>query len=240
MRAVSLVPSITETLRAWGLDPVACTRYCEQPDLLHVGGTKNPDLEAIAALQPDVVLLDKVENRKEDAEALEARGLVVVALNVERLGDVPREMAVLAETVRLPAALAEACAVSPLAAPETEESTMAVFVPIWRRPWMTIGANTYGSTLLEHLGARNVYKDAQADFPEVTLDDVQRRSPDLILVPSEPYEFEDRHLSELADIAPVQRLDGQDLFWWGARTPGALERLSTSIENTSHDRNQNP
>ena len=48
MRVVSLVPSVTETVLAWGVTPVAVTRFCEQPDLVQVGGTKDPDLEAIA------------------------------------------------------------------------------------------------------------------------------------------------------------------------------------------------
>ena len=75
MRVVSLVPSVTETLLAWGIEPVACTRFCEQPDLPHVGGTKDPDLASIIGLAPDLVVLDREENRKEDAEALASAGM---------------------------------------------------------------------------------------------------------------------------------------------------------------------
>ena len=49
VRVVSLVPSVTETLLAWGVDVVACTRFCEQPALTHVGGTKDPAIDAIVA-----------------------------------------------------------------------------------------------------------------------------------------------------------------------------------------------
>ena len=69
MDVVSLVPSVTETLLAWGIKPVACTRFCEQPTLAHVGGTKDPDIGQIVALQPDLVLLDLSVN--------EARGLSI-------------------------------------------------------------------------------------------------------------------------------------------------------------------
>ena len=69
MRVVSLVPSSTETLLALGVDVVACTRFCEQPAIPHVGGTKNPDIAAIVALAPDLVVLDEEENRREDADA---------------------------------------------------------------------------------------------------------------------------------------------------------------------------
>ena len=71
-RLVSLVPSATETLLALGADVVACTRFCEQPAARHVGGTKNPDVAAIVALAPDVVVVDEEENRREDADALAA------------------------------------------------------------------------------------------------------------------------------------------------------------------------
>ena len=87
MKIVSLVPSVTETLLAWDITPVACTRYCEQPDLRHVGGTKNPDVDAIIALSPDLVVLDAEENRREDHDALVAAGISVHALRrAERRG----------------------------------------------------------------------------------------------------------------------------------------------------------
>ena len=70
MRVVSLVPSSTETLLALAADVVACTRFCEQPDLFHVGGTKNPDIDAIVELRPDLVVMDREENRIEDHDAL--------------------------------------------------------------------------------------------------------------------------------------------------------------------------
>ena len=75
MRVVSLVPSVTETLLAWGVVPVAVTRFCLQPQLAAVGGTKDPDLARIVALAPDLVVMDDEENRRDDAEALEAAGL---------------------------------------------------------------------------------------------------------------------------------------------------------------------
>ena len=82
MRVVSLVPSSTETLLALGGDVVACSRFCEQPDIAHVGGTKNPDIDAIVALAPDLVVLDREENRLEDHDALVAAGLSVFVSDV--------------------------------------------------------------------------------------------------------------------------------------------------------------
>ena len=226
VRAVSLVPSITESLLAWGVTPVACTKYCEQPQLAHIGGTKNPDIPAIVALEPDVVLVDRVENRKEDADALTSFGVNVVDIDVQLLSDVGSQMAIVAEAVGL--------AVPVIEVPISQPVGRTAFVPIWRRPWMTIGANTYGSSLLDALGVGNVFADSATDFPEVRFADVIARSPDLVLVPSEPYEFKAEHLHELAVVdAEIIEIDGQDLFWWGSRTPAAFERLARRLHRTS-------
>jgi ABC-type Fe3+-hydroxamate transport system substrate-binding protein len=226
-RVVSLLPSVTETLRAWGADPVACTRFCEQPDLPHVGGTKDPDIAAIVALRPDLVVVDEEENRREDADALAAAGLEVLVTAVRSVADVAPTLDRLAAAVSVVLA-----AGSGDPAPESPAETgLRAFVPIWRRPWMTINGDTYGSSLLEAVGVVNVYADDADRYPTIAdLDDVRRRRPDRVLAPSEPYPFAERHRAELESVAPATFVDGQDLFWWGVRTPAAIERLRSSIE----------
>ena len=98
-RVVSLVPSVTETLLAWDVVPVAVTRFCEAPGVLTVGGTKNPDLAAIQALTPDLVVMDKEENRLGDAEWLEANGMVLHVTHVRTLDDVEPTLTALARAV---------------------------------------------------------------------------------------------------------------------------------------------
>lgn len=221
MRVVSLVPSVTETLSAWGLEPIACTRFCERRDLRHVGGTKNPEIESIVTLAPDLVVLDQQENRREDAEALAAAGLRLLAMDVRSVDGLHDELVDLARAVGLPEPTSITADADPI--------ELTAFVPIWRRPWMTVGPLTYGSAVLAAIGVRNAFGDAATDYPEVTLDEVARASPDVVLVPTEPYSFTDEHLGELAHLAPVRRIDGQDLFWWGSRTPGAIERLRAAL-----------
>lgn len=232
-RVVSLVPSFTESLRAWGLDPVACTRYCEQPDLPTVGGTKNPDIDAIVALRPQLVLLDKEENRREDAEEMASRGLELFVSDVRNVAQVKDVLDRLATALGLPPQTGRWPTIP---VPGSVLVTRRAFVPIWRRPWMTIGADTYGSTVLAALGIANIAAEIVAntpeltgDYPEVTLDQIAALGPDVILVPSEPYDFEPEHLEPLAELAPVVLIDGQDLFWWGTRTPEALARLGQSL-----------
>ena len=146
LRVVSLVPSATETLLAWGVRPLAVTRFCEQGDRFPtVGGTKDPDVEGIGRLSPDLVVVCDQENRLPDFEALVALGLAVHVISITALGDVEPQMIALAEALGLPAALGAACGLT------TDSTTvtpiaMRAYVPIWRRPWMTIGDDTYGAS----------------------------------------------------------------------------------------------
>lgn len=223
MRVVSVVPSVTETLAAWGVEPIACTRYCERPDLVHIGGTKNPDIDAIVNLGPDLVVMDVEENRRDDAAALTAAGCNVLALHVDSVEGLPAQLARLAEAVGVPAPEWPV-----MARPSTG---LRAVVPIWRRPWMTVSAATYGSSLLALLGVENVAATASVPYPEFTIDEMRAAHPDVVLVPSEPYEFTDAHLAELSVIAPTVRVDGRDLFWWGARTPDAIRRLGQVVDD---------
>jgi ABC-type Fe3+-hydroxamate transport system substrate-binding protein len=219
MRVVSLVPSVTETLLAWGVVPVACTRFCEQPALRHVGGTKNPDVAAIVDLAPDLVVVDEEENRREDHDALVVAGIAVHVLAVRSVADLDLQLPALAEQVG-----GTWVPLGAVTAPPTAPMRRA-FVPIWRRPWMALGRPTYGASLLDALGYAVVPADA-GPYPTVELASMQAREVDVVLAPSEPYEFRDAHLEELRQVAPTMRVDGHDLLWWGERTRGALDRLA--------------
>lgn len=225
MRVVSLVPSVTESLLAWGVEPVACTRFCEQPGLRHVGGTKDPDVDAIVGLAPDVVVVDREENRRVDAEEMTRRGLRVVDLHVTDLDSAARETARLAELVgvRFVPSLGRA----------PKRPTIRAFVPIWRRPWMTINAATYGASLLASIGVSVSHADASVAYPEVPADELGGLATDrgvgVVLLPTEPYAFAERHVGEIREltgIEDVRIIDGRDLFWWGVRSAGAGERLA--------------
>lgn len=218
MRVVSLVPSVTETLLAWGVEPVACTRFCEQPSLHHVGGTKDPDVAAVVALAPELVVVNDEENRREDADALVAAGLDVHVVVVRTVHDVAPALAQLADRLGV--------AFDAWTLPETRQVTRRAFVPIWRRPWMTLNVDTYGSSLLRLLGVDNVFADEPDRYPTTSLEEASARDADVVLAPTEPYPFGERHVDELSAVAPVELVDGKDLFWWGVRTPAAVARLA--------------
>lgn len=222
LRVVSLVPSVTETLLAWDVVPVACTRFCEQPSIQSIGGTKNPEVDDIVALAPDLVVVNDEENRREDAGALAAAGLQVHSCSPRSVGDVAPAMAALAAALGLGVEIEAADdPLPPLG--------LRAFVPIWRRPWMTLAADTYGSSLLDSFGVRNAFGDSGDRYPVVDLADVAERGCDVVLAPTEPYAFKPFHLEVFRPIAPVVEVDGQDLFWWGVRTPAARRRLHAAL-----------
>jgi ABC-type Fe3+-hydroxamate transport system substrate-binding protein len=236
LRVVSLVPSVTETVLAWGVEPVAVTRFCEQPGFRTVGGTKNPDVEAIVALAPDLVVMDEEENRREDAEALVGAGVRVHVTAVRAVADVDPCLDALADAVGVERPPSERATFHRIDIDVVESERPRVFVPIWRRPWMTVTGDTYGSSILAAAGFANVFGDADhtrpatGRYPAVTLDQVAALAPDLVLLPSEPYPFTERHRAEFELVdAEVRFVDGRDVFWWGSRTPGAIQRLRQSI-----------
>jgi ABC-type Fe3+-hydroxamate transport system substrate-binding protein len=220
-RVVSLVPSVTETLLAWGIRPVACTRFCEQPDLPHVGGTKDPVIRDIVDLAPDLVVVDEEENRRQDHDELVAAGIPVHVLAVRDLAGLNSQMTSLAAAVG---------AVWEPVGPAVEPApTRLAWVPIWKRPWMALGEPTYGSAVLRALGIANLAAAAGA-YPEVDPEAARDAGADLVVAPSEPYPFGERHRGELERAArDVRFVDGRDLLWWGTRTRGALERLATAL-----------
>lgn len=224
MRVVSLVPSATETLLAWGIAPVAVTRFCEQPDLLAVGGTKDPDIEAIVRLAPDLVVLCDEENRREDADALTASGIAIHVISIRDVGGVRPAMDDLAGALGVTVDVDAPDRTTPV--PER-----TAFVPIWRRPYMTMSSDTYGSSMLATLGIATAFGDRADRYPPVTLEEAKGARPDLVVAPSEPYPFRERHRAELATVAPVVFVDGQDLFWWGHRSGAAQRRLRAQLSS---------
>ncbi len=236
IKVVSLVPSATETLLALGVTPLACTRFCEQPGLPTVGGTKDPDVAAIALLEPDLVVVNDEENRFDDVDRLRKLGVPVHEMSPRSVAEVGPAVAALAAAVGAgvpePFGPAEWRAWLEDRRSRRRGEPRRTFVLVWRRPWMTLAGDTYGSSLLALLGCFNVFTGQGPRYPTVELSDAAGRRPDLVLLPTEPYSFKEKHVPEVAGGVPgaeIAIVDGQDLFWWGIRTPGAVDRLAAAL-----------
>ncbi len=224
---------------------VGCTRYCTEParalrDVARVGGTKNPDLEAILALAPDLVIGNAEENRAEDLGALAAR--------VPTLVQTPRSVP---EAARALAALAARLGLSEAAAPFVERVTSLlaeptpangprVYYAIWRKPWMTVGAGTFVADVLGRCGAQPMGaapgcpEDREARYPEVTPAAAVEAGVDLVLLASEPWAFDAAQRDEVAAArlfgdADVRLVDGRDFCWHGVRMAAGLARARAAL-----------
>ena len=242
-RVVSLVPSASETLVALGVVPIACTRFCELAGVQTVGGTKRPDVRAIVDLAPDLVVVNDEENRWSDAAELIDAGVAVHSMSPRSVHDVGGEVRALASRLDVGVPF-------PFGGDDWDGWVATVltprwydaFVAVWRRPWMSLASDTYGASLLDVLGVGNVFADSFDRYPEVTLEEVAARAPNLVILPSEPYEFGPEHAREIELVVsgvPIAFVDGRDLFWWGIRTPAAAGRIAAVLAGP-HGRGRAP
>nr|WP_221629292.1 helical backbone metal receptor [Humibacillus xanthopallidus] len=231
-RVVSLVPSITEALAATCPERlVGATDWCTHPSDLavhRVRGTKNPDLKAIAALEPDLVVANKEENRELDVQRLRASGIPVWVTDIETVPgalDSLERLFTKALGVPVPAWPDEARAEWDTPAPDP---TLEVAVAIWRDPWMAVGRNTFTGDVVSRLGCRNVLGGHADRYPHVELADLDRDGV-VVLLPDEPYVFTADDGPEAFSRARTALVSGRLLTWYGPSLVGARAALTQAV-----------
>jgi ABC-type Fe3+-hydroxamate transport system substrate-binding protein len=274
-RVVSLVPSDTLTLADLGCGSalVGRTDYCELPaDLVRgvpsVGGTKNPSVEKILALSPDLIVANQEENTKRDLEKLAQAGVRVFVSFPRRVADGLAHMARLARIFQVDRdeAVRSLCRAGYDAVRDAEAARercrpVPTFCPIWMSPLMTIHGDTFISDMLALAGATNVFADRErryplsADvgaavpwtleqvgardtrYPRVTMEEVNQRSPELVLLPDEPHPFSEADAdvfreqpTPAAKNGAIVRTGGKDLCWYGSRSVSGLPRLRKLVD----------
>lgn len=229
-RVVSLVPSLTEAVAvsAPGL-LVGVTDWCTHPaglDAARIGGTKNPDVAAVAALAPDLVVANEEENRAPDLDALRAAGLRVMVTEVRSLPQAFDELdRVLTEGCGLTAPDWLAAARDAWRTVRPPSRRRRAVVPVWRRPWMALGRDTFAGDLLARLGVDNVLAGHQDRYPR--FDPAALPPADLVVLPDEPYAFAADDGPEAFPGLPAALVSGRMLTWYGpslAEAPRALAR----------------
>ncbi len=234
-RIISLVPSLTELLIDLGLKErlVGRTRFCVHPkdevgDIPIIGGTKNPRLAKIRKADPDYIIANKEENKKEHIEELQEEFEVNVTdiatiedalITIHELG---KELDTVEESKKLIRQINKVLEDIP------EEPPLRTAYLIWKDPYMTVGNDTYIHNVMEHWKLDNVFGD-KTRYPKVTFYDITEKDPELILLSSEPYPFEEKHLAEFEKAFPNTRTllaEGEWFSWYGSHMLHSFQRLN--------------
>ncbi|KFG76433.1 helical backbone metal receptor [Streptomyces mutabilis] len=234
MRVVSLVPSLTEAVARTVPGALAgATDWCTHPadlDVVRVGGTKNPKTDRILALAPDLVVANEEENRAPDLDALRAAGVEVLVTEVRTVAQAFTQLDRVITACGAPARprwLDEAQAAwSGL--PRPGRRTTAV-VPIWRRPWMVLGRDTFAGDVLARLGVDHLYAAHTERYPQVSLEELRAARPDLVVLPDEPYRFTADDGPEAFPGLPCALVDGRSLTWYGPSLAEAPRVLGAAL-----------
>jgi ABC-type Fe3+-hydroxamate transport system substrate-binding protein len=231
-RVVSLVPSLTEAVAvtAPGL-LVGATDYCTHPadlDVARVGGSKYPRVEEVLALGPDLVIANEEENRREDVEALRAAGVPVWVT-------APRTVE------QALASLHKVFVVCHLDTPQwwrdgrsqwtstSDRPRVTAVVPVWRRPWIALGRDTFAGDVLAHLGVDNVLAHHADRYPRLPLAELRRARPELVVLPDEPYRFTAADGPEAFPGIRAALVSGRHLTWYGPSLAEARDVLTAQL-----------
>ncbi|MER6675948.1 helical backbone metal receptor [Streptomyces sp. NPDC000983] len=234
MRAVSLVPSLTEAVAVSAPGVlVGVTDWCTHPaglDAARIGGTKNPDTARILGLAPDLVIANEEENRAPDLDALRAAGVEVLVTEIRTLPQAFRELERVLVACGAPARpgwLEEA--ERAWAAPPVPRGRSTAVVPVWRRPWMVLGRDTFAGDLLARLGVDHVHASHPDRYPRVPLEELQATAPDLVVLPDEPYRFTADDGPEAFPGLPCALVSGRHLTWYGPSLAEAPRVLGAAL-----------
>jgi ABC-type Fe3+-hydroxamate transport system substrate-binding protein len=213
MRVVSLVPSLTEAVAVTAPGVLAgATDWCTHPaglDVPRVGGSKYPDLAKVLALRPDLVLMNVEENRDTDADALREAGIRIHVTYPRTVTGALDELARMFEALEVaqPPWLGEAIAAWDL--PDPVELEPAV-IPVWRKPWVVLGSDTFAGDMLRRLGIGNVFDSSAQRYPRPSQAELLAAGARLAVLPDEPYAFTGPFFG-----LPYALVSGRHLTWYG-------------------------
>ncbi|CAD55285.1 helical backbone metal receptor [Streptomyces violaceoruber] len=234
MRVVSLVPSLTEAVaRSVPGALVGATDWCTHPaglDVVRVGGTKNPDTDRVLSLAPDLVVANEEENRAPDLDVLRAAGVEVLVTEVRTVPQAVTELDRVLTACGAPSRprwLDEAQAA--WADPPAPERRATAVVPIWRRPWMVLGRDTFAGDVLARLGVDHLYAAHAERYPRIPVDELWAARPDVVVLPDEPYRFTADDGPEAFPGLPCALVDGRHLTWYGPSLAEAPRVLAAAL-----------
>lgn len=234
-RIISVVPSQTELLFDLGLsdEVVGITKFCVHPDSWYrtkerVGGTKKLNIEKIRELKPDLIIANKEENDKSQIETL-AKEFPVWISNIQ---SIPQSLQMIQVVGQLTGTETKANALVDEIVQgftnlnkATKPKRVAYF--IWYNPWMSIGGDTFINDVIKAIGWQNVLAGKQR-YPAISLDELKKYNPELVLLSSEPFPFGEKHIMEVKAAllnVEVKLVDGEMFSWYGSRLKKAVNYL---------------
>ncbi len=233
-RIISLVPSLTELLIDLGLKDrlIGRTKFCIYPeaelkDIPSFGGTKNPKIQNIIDSNPDLIIANKEENRKEDIEEL-FKHVEVLLTEIDTIDQALDWISRIGNKLGIDDRAYHMVSTIEQFIPHSksfEELKTAYF--IWKDPWMTIGHDTYIHDVMKQYGLINVYGN-QSRYPQTNFEELASLNPELILLSSEPYPFKNKNIQELQEVYPdsnILLINGEWFSWYGSRMIPSFENL---------------
>lgn len=243
-RIISLVPSQTELLHYLGLEEeiIAITKFCVHPgnwfkNKTRIGGTKALDMEKIISLKPDLIIANKEENVQEQVEKL-ADNFPVWVTDVDDLTAAYRmisDIGLLTKKENEASGLIDLIKIKFDYVYQISNTNKRISVAylIWKNPYMTVGGDTFISSMLETAGLMNVFSN-ETRYPEITLSQLKtmnlptgqaglpsgQAGCELVFLSSEPYPFIQKDIVELQKELPgiqIMLVDGEMFSWYGSR-----------------------
>jgi ABC-type Fe3+-hydroxamate transport system substrate-binding protein len=236
-RIVSLVPSQTELLVDLGLEEnlVGITKFCVHPQYLRktktiVGGTKDVKLEKIKSLNPDIILCNKEENTKIMVEELEEIAPVHVSdiVGIEDAFQLMFQYGAIFQKEALVETMMNSVKKKIMALQEQlkDKPVRKVAYFIWKNPLMVVGKDTFIDELLKLNKFENVFLESR--YPETTFEELKAKNPELLLLSSEPFPFEEKHKDFFSELnIEIKLVDGEYFSWYGSRLVAAIDYFKT-------------
>lgn len=242
LKIVSLVPSQTELLFDLGLNEevIGITKFCIHPDewfrrKRRVGGTKNLKLDLIRSLKPDLILANKEENVKDQIEELQKEFKVYVS-EISTITDAFKMISEIGQLVNK-----EKKAIDIIENIKIEMSSINVNLPkikslylIWQNPYMVAGSDTFINEMMTIAGFENIISNSR--YPMLTIEEIKNLNPEAVLLSSEPFPFNEKHIHEMEDLLPnanIKLVDGELFSWYGSRMLKSFQYFSKLYEEFS-------
>lgn len=249
-RIISLVPSQTELLADLGLEEkiAGVTRYCIYPPEIflskpHIGGTKNFSIEKIKELKPDLIIANKEENTREKIEELQKEFNVWVS-DISTVHDALEMIYTIGkitgkekESQHLINKILYGFNQLNDVAGMLQIKNLSVAYMIWKKPYMTVGGDTFIHDMLNRCGFKNVFGHVKR-YPVISAEHLASKKPEYIFLSSEPYPFREKHIDEFIDICPKAKVipvDGEYFSWYGSRLLNAPQYFIKLLEKIFSD-----